>query len=537
MQHQGDVLAAFQDGETRLIYARPRAGGDLWMLPDGEAVAHRAHTKAELVCPVPRCPEPDLTTVARAPKKRDGFRHLAGGGHAPESLFHLQGKQRIADWLRVNYPASTVNVEEQSDVNRTRIADVMITGRAGKRVAFEIQYSPITPEKWRERHFSYLGQGITDIWLWGHYGANLQEDRRHPGDVKLTPAQLLVAELGEPLLWFNPVLGDVGTAVERNTFIMSAVDTLPDRGTGRFLSEPLDAFTLDEDGFGSVKTRKVLADTKGRRRWEAELEAQARAATERRVAEQKARAEAARAEAARFAEQRGQAAQEWRASDQRAATLSQMGGSWPGWLSIEVANPLVVPVAQWQSEVYFRFILELAHGNRIFTDPIVTWLHKRYGIPINSRPATNQALLDWLRELSRLGIVHRGRGGYGHAITFEAVEPARLPAGRWFVGVEPPKSERFKLEEAMERRHRERLEARLAAPSPTSEPVPKPEQLTEVEQRIRVARDAALNPPPEPEFGKAAGVCVFCKRPLDAIYADLGYHWICGQSRTYRLNR
>lgn len=109
MQHGADVLAAFQDGETRLIYARPRAGGPLWLLPDGEARLHRARTKAELICPVLSCPEPELTTVARFPTKRDGLRHLSGGGHAPESLFHLRGKERIA---------------------------------------FEIQYSPITPEKW-----------------------------------------------------------------------------------------------------------------------------------------------------------------------------------------------------------------------------------------------------------------------------------------------------------------------------------------------------------------------------------------------------
>jgi hypothetical protein len=105
------------------------------MLPNGEAKSHRAFTKSELVCPVLDCDQPKLTTVARTPKKRDGFSHLSGGGHAPESLFHLQAKQRIADWLADHYPASMVNIEEQSDTNRSRIADVMITGPSGLRVA------------------------------------------------------------------------------------------------------------------------------------------------------------------------------------------------------------------------------------------------------------------------------------------------------------------------------------------------------------------------------------------------------------------
>ena len=44
---------------------------------------------------------------------------------------------------------------------------VMITAPSGQRIAFEIQYSPIKPEKWRERHDSYVEQGIRDIWLLG----------------------------------------------------------------------------------------------------------------------------------------------------------------------------------------------------------------------------------------------------------------------------------------------------------------------------------------------------------------------------------
>lgn len=523
MQHGAEVLAAFQDGETRLIYARPRAGGSLWMLPDGEAKQHRAFAKAELMCPVHECGQPKLTTVARAPRKRDGFSHLAGGGHAPESLFHLQAKQRIADWLTEHYPRSSVHIEEQSDTNRTRIADVMITGPTGQRIAFEVQYSPITPEKWRERHDSYVEQGITDIWLWGHHGANLTEDRHLPGTVKLTPAQQLVAELGLPLLWFNPVLGDVGTASQAQYGAPWSIRTLP-VSSGRFEAEPFEKFSLASDGFGSDLTRRLLADTVCFREWrqkrDAELRAQQKAADDLKAAE----AARAAAEAFRRQQQLERATEVWLRSEQRASLLRRMGGTWPEWLDVTIQDPLPVPAEQWQSAVYVRFIIDLAHGNTIKRDPIITWMKQEYRLGPRPRERAMVALYRWLIAISKRGIVRRLEHKWSGRSTFYAVDPAYLPPGAWFPGVDPPVSRRLELERSLERRRQERL-AEIAARPPA--PPPAPDDLPEWQARIRAARHTGMKPRSESGLRR----CVLCGIDLDPIYEDLGYHPYCSQTR------
>ncbi|WP_430868318.1 competence protein CoiA family protein [Demequina aurantiaca] len=157
--------------------------------------------KQLVVCPVPGCEAP-LTTVART-KRRDGLRHLKdSGGHSRESLDHANGCAAIHDWLSTKYPNSTVRREEYSSPLGERRADVLITGRKNDRIAFEVQYSAITPAHWLERHESYRSQGIIDVWLWGHRGSNLNAvdlDR-----VSLTPAQQALVQESMPLLFINP---------------------------------------------------------------------------------------------------------------------------------------------------------------------------------------------------------------------------------------------------------------------------------------------------------------------------------------------
>lgn len=495
------------------------------MLPDGEARQNRAFTKAELVCPVHDCAQPKLTTVARAPRKRDGFSHLAGGGHAPESLFHLQAKQRIADWLTEHYPHSTVRVEEQSDTNRTRIADVMITGPTGQRIAFEVQYSPITPEKWLERHDSYVQQGITDIWLWGHHGANLKEDRYLPGTVKLTPAQQLVSELGLPLLWFNPVLGDVGTASQIQYSMPRLIETLPE-SSGRFQAEPLDQFSLANDGFGSDLTRRLLADTVRFREWREKRNAELRAQQKAAEAMKAAVAAEQAAEASRRRQQLERATEVWLGTEERASLLRRMGGTWPEWLNVTIQDPLPIPAEQWQSAVYIRFIIDLAHGNTIKRDPIISWMKQEYRLGSRPRERAMVALYRWLMAISKRGIVRRLEHKWSGRSTFYAVDPAYLPPGGWFPGVDPPVSRRLELERSLERRRQERL-AEIAARPPAPAPPPVPEQLPEWQARIHAARELGLKPRSESGLGK----CVLCGIALDPIYEDLGYHPYCSQNR------
>lgn len=158
------------NGDPRLITAafRDQARvGELFILADGAASAVREFTHNELRCPFPDCPQPQLKAVARA-RRRDGFSHLPGAHkHAPESVNHLQGKAVVADWLRSIFGPDVVAMEAASDTQRTRVADVMLTLPSGLRMAFEIQYAPLTVHQWLERHDSYREQGIVDVWLWG----------------------------------------------------------------------------------------------------------------------------------------------------------------------------------------------------------------------------------------------------------------------------------------------------------------------------------------------------------------------------------
>lgn len=207
------VLRLFQSGEEAFVWGFDSTTREPWFLEDDQARDCRSHVKASVVCPVPGCEAP-LTTVSRK-GRRDGLRHLTGtGGHSRESIDHANGCAAVQDWLAVKYPDSQVRREEYSSPNGERRADVMITGRRGDRIAYEVQYSAITPQAWAERHESYRAQGILDVWLWGHRGKNFRAT--HEDRVELTPAQRELVAAGMPLLFVNPEQRSIaiGTASE-----------------------------------------------------------------------------------------------------------------------------------------------------------------------------------------------------------------------------------------------------------------------------------------------------------------------------------
>lgn len=212
--HSASELAEFQDGETRLVFARHRQRPDeLFYLEDGTAKDQRQWAKATLECFMPVCHDRRLTTVSRTRTgRRDGFTHMRGaGGHSRESQFHLQAKELIARWVRERYPRLEVRTE-QATIGRSRIADVMISSLDPPRLlAVEIQYSALDPDEWQARHESYAAQGIQDVWLFGHHGRHLRTDAAHH-TVKLTVLHRTILAAGQPLLWINPILGRIGTA-------------------------------------------------------------------------------------------------------------------------------------------------------------------------------------------------------------------------------------------------------------------------------------------------------------------------------------
>jgi len=127
--HTADVLAAFQNGERALVFARHQRDHDrplFHMNYDDATKAVKVLTREHLECFMPDCADRRLKAMHRS-KKRDGFSHMPGAGrHTPESLFHQQSKALIASWVSRHWPAVRVDVELATET-RDRIADVMLT--------------------------------------------------------------------------------------------------------------------------------------------------------------------------------------------------------------------------------------------------------------------------------------------------------------------------------------------------------------------------------------------------------------------------
>lgn len=211
-----EIADFFGGGDPRLItaaYRDPARVGELYILNDGDAASIREWTRTHLRCPFPDCPQPQLKAMSRA-RRRDGFSHLPGAHkHAPESVNHLQGKAVIAAWLRKEFGPDAVAVEAASDTQRTRIADVMVTLPDGQRVAFEIQYAPLTVRQWIERHESYRNQGIVDVWLWGHTRLTKAVSREDSTMFVMSEVQDEVMSRGLPVLFIHPERRRLGIAV------------------------------------------------------------------------------------------------------------------------------------------------------------------------------------------------------------------------------------------------------------------------------------------------------------------------------------
>lgn len=185
----------------------------LYLLPDDTVREHREWLKTALECPLEDCR--DRTLIPRAMSNgRDHFAHRSGaGGHAPESVAHLQSKHLLRDWLERQDAVREVHVEERyGDTGTTPgTADVLaILDEAT--LGFEVQRSPLTPEAWLVRHRRYEQEGIGDTWVWVHRSkAHFRRIPREPGKLKLSSAQRETARHGLPLLWLNPERGEVLT--------------------------------------------------------------------------------------------------------------------------------------------------------------------------------------------------------------------------------------------------------------------------------------------------------------------------------------
>lgn len=138
-----------------------------------------------LLCPVPGCPAPAITT-RRAYTNRwgtvvvDGFRHLTAPDdveHSPESLRHLDGKAVVAGWLRTLgftgvRTERTIRVRRHHEHGRTRAGasrrrpDVVGRHPRGRMLAVEVQASPLGEAEWRQRTADLRRASRDVLWLW-----------------------------------------------------------------------------------------------------------------------------------------------------------------------------------------------------------------------------------------------------------------------------------------------------------------------------------------------------------------------------------
>ena len=85
--------------------------------------------------------------------------------HAPETIWHSDGKLLLAGWARTQPNVADVRVEWRTEDHRRR-ADVHVTLHDGSRLALELQHQLLTDRDWLARHRDYTERDVVDVWLW-----------------------------------------------------------------------------------------------------------------------------------------------------------------------------------------------------------------------------------------------------------------------------------------------------------------------------------------------------------------------------------
>ncbi|PRY07900.1 competence protein CoiA family protein [Kineococcus rhizosphaerae] len=451
------------------MWARHKVDGQLYRLPDGEAKTRKAWAKEHLECFMPDCPDRRLTTVARHPRRRDGFSHYTGsGGHSAEGEAHQQAKAALVDWVQQALGGQGVRaVTEQASADRARVADVMVTWPDGRQVAFEVQYAALSVEQWRQRHESYTAQGITAVWLLGHAGRHLQAARRRSWDqgqkqedavaglVALGDLHQAMIQAGVPLWWINPVWGHgdyegagIGTVAVSATPHRARGDSYgdgydngyddhrgqdfpvevppgPRAGRAVFHADPLSACALTPEGLSSPTRRRLQAAAQELAAVNAErrrLDDQ-RAAREREAqrARQERRRAAAEARERRRLRERELARRAWEDSVLH-GELVWSYGLVPQLLRLrlssdsrdraDIGNGIHALSEHWRAAVYYHLIagkigrsFTLADAHRVILGEGITITSQKGPRAAGALTGWEEAVTGWLEKLHARGYV------------------------------------------------------------------------------------------------------------------------------------
>ncbi|HEY3759109.1 MAG TPA: hypothetical protein VGL37_05070 [Solirubrobacteraceae bacterium] len=168
-------------GDTRQVYARDRRQPEdapLVYMPENEAHSLRAAARAgHLICPVPGCPHPELTT-RHFHDRRDHFAHTIAPEHA-HADFPAAVTQKILRHWAVNLdPRLKVLADQRIDGVPV---SVLVSSPSGRQVA--LCYTPDTlgAETWEAQHGALERAGVAGVWLFPPRPRYFSPPRPQPG--------------------------------------------------------------------------------------------------------------------------------------------------------------------------------------------------------------------------------------------------------------------------------------------------------------------------------------------------------------------
>lgn len=152
-------------GDRRQVYAREAdaAVDDLVFMPDGKATEFREAAKSGvLICPVPGCSSPNLTTRA-CTDKRDHFMHVQAptdDAHDP-TYRRLAAQHLLGDWAAAQDRVVNVREVEVDDVTLALLARL----EDGSEVALCYVDAKLGADTWEERNTFIRSKGVATSWI------------------------------------------------------------------------------------------------------------------------------------------------------------------------------------------------------------------------------------------------------------------------------------------------------------------------------------------------------------------------------------
>jgi hypothetical protein len=158
--------AAAALGDPRQVYARKADAppeDPLVFMPDGEAGRFREAAKSgALICPVPQCPSPGLTT-REYEDRRDHFMHVRAPGDRGhgQSYMRLATRRLLRDWVAEQDRVVKVRDGKLDGVSIAMLARL----DDGRGVALCYVDKQMGADAWEERNDLHRSEGIAVAWI------------------------------------------------------------------------------------------------------------------------------------------------------------------------------------------------------------------------------------------------------------------------------------------------------------------------------------------------------------------------------------